>query len=164
MFRTRTSCYESKAARFFDNRSQNNQAAGKHIAAQFFWQCEDRLAMTMYQCPKCNNPSGEFDVFPARQRFKWYQFSHQRSACRHCGAEVALDENFQKWGLLIVPAIVVGVWDVALQDRGGVSPMLEYLSWELAAFGLVMLFLKRKMVVVDASADKGSRCDPDKPR
>ena len=102
----------------------------------------------MYKCPNCKHPSGEFDYFPAKDRFKWYEISQKRTRCRHCGAETALDEHFQKWGLLILPAIVVAVWDVALSEQGGVHPILEYVSWLLAAIGLIMLFVKRKMVVI----------------
>ena len=70
-------------------------------------------------------------------------------ACRHCGAEVALEQNFQKWGLLCLPAIVISVWDVALASRGGIDEVFLYVSWGLAVLGLAMLYLKRRLVMVE---------------
>ena len=102
----------------------------------------------LYKCPNCNHPGGEFDVFPSREKYRWYEFSQKRSSCRHCGAEVGLDENFQKWSLLILPAIVVFVWDVALANQGGVNRYVEYASWGLAGLGFVMLHITRKMIVI----------------
>ena len=117
--------------------------------------------MSLYRCPHCLDPSGEFEVLPAKEKFKWHEFSSYRSLCKHCGAEVALDENFQKWGLLILPAIVIFVWDVALANQGGVYPLVKYLSLALAVLGFVMLFIKRKMVVVKPPDSNRSRAKPE---
>ena len=115
--------------------------------------------MPLYTCPNCKNPSGEFDVFPSKEKFRWYEISQKRSSCKHCGAEVALDESFQKWGLLALPAIVIFVWDVALASQGGVNQVIKYCSLGLAVLGFIMLYAKRKMVVIKPSSNKHMQSD-----
>lgn len=87
-----------------------------------------------------------------------------RSLCRHCEAEVGLDENFQKWGLLILPAIVVFVWDVALANQGGVNRFVEFACWGLACLGFVMLYIKRKMIVINPPTKIRMQSDASEPR
>ena len=120
--------------------------------------------MYLYKCPNCDDPSRKFDSFPSKEKYRWYEISQNRSSCRNCGAEVALDKGFQKWGLLALPAIVVSVWDVALENRGGVNQIFLYLSWGLAGLGLVMLYLKRKLIVVNPPSNKRMQSDAVKPR
>ena len=120
--------------------------------------------MPLYTCPNCNHPSGEFDVFPSKEKFRWYEISQKRASCKHCGAEVALDENFQKWGLLALPAIVIFVWDVAMASQGGVNQAIKYVSLALAVLGIVMLYVKRKIVVVKLPSNKRMKSDAAEPR
>lgn len=120
--------------------------------------------MTLYKCPNCNDPSKEFDVFPSKEKYRWYEFARNRSSCRHCGAEVGLDGNFQKWGLLILPAIVILIWDAALINQGGVNEVVEYASLVLASLGFVMLYVKRKMIVIKPPSNKNMQSDAAKPR
>lgn len=115
--------------------------------------------MPIYTCPNCNHPSGEFDVFPSKEKFRWYEISQKRSSCKHCGAEVELDENFQKWGLLALPAIIVFVWDIAMANQGGVNQVIKYASLGLAVLGIVMLYVKRKLVVVKPPSNRRMRSD-----
>ena len=82
--------------------------------------------MNLYKCPDCNHPGGKFESFPSKEKYKWYEISQKRFSCRHCGAQVALDRGFQKWGLLALPAIVVSVWDLALANQGGVNQVAVY--------------------------------------
>ena len=105
--------------------------------------------MKLHKCPFCCEPIDEFVSKPAKEKYRWYEFSQYRTFCPHCEAEVALDDKFQRWGLLVLPAIVLFVCDVALSDQGGVNKILLYGSWLLLAIGVVMLFLTRKLTVVN---------------
>lgn len=105
--------------------------------------------MKLYKCPFCNKPIGEFVAKPVKEKYRWFEFSQYRSYCPHCGAEVALEAKLQRWALLGLPAIVLFVWDVALSKQGGVNKMLLYGSLLLAVFGIVMLFITRKLVLVN---------------
>lgn len=120
--------------------------------------------MNLFKCPNCNDSSREFDSFPSKVRYRWYEISQKRTLCRHCGAEVALESSFQKWGLLVLPAIVISVWDVALANRGGVNEALLYGCWGLAVLGLLMLYVKRKLVIVKPPSNNMPQTDAAKPR
>ena len=110
--------------------------------------------MKLYKCPYCFESISEFELRPAKEKYKWFEFSQNRAFCPNCGAEVALEAKFQRWGLLVLPAIVLFVWDVALSEQGGVNQQLLYGSLVLAMLGLIMLFLKRKLVVVNPPSNK----------
>lgn len=109
--------------------------------------------MKLYKCPYCGEPIGEFVTQPTKEDYKWFEFSQYRSFCPHCEAEIALDDEFQRWALLALPAIVLFVWDVAQAEQGGVDRFLLYGALILAVFGIVMLFVKRKLVVVNPPAN-----------
>jgi hypothetical protein len=96
---------------------------------------------------------GEFVTKPANEKYRWFDFAQSRSFCPHCEAEVALEVKFQRWSLLVLPAIVLFVWDVALSMQGGVNRFLLYGSFLLAAFGMAMLFRTRKLVVINPPSD-----------
>ncbi len=91
---------------------------------------------------------------PSKENYRWYEISQKKSSCRHCGAEVGLDEGFQKWGLLVLPAIVILVWDLALANHGGVNQVVKYVSLGLAVIGFAMLYIKRKLVVIKPPSKK----------
>lgn len=59
----------------------------------------------------------------------------------------------------MLPAIVLFVWDVALSKQGGVDRLLLYGSLFLAAIGVIMLFIKRKLVVVNPPSNIGLQSD-----
>ncbi len=120
--------------------------------------------MSLYRCPYCCDPIREFKTKPAKERYKWFEFTQNRAFCPHCGAEVALEAEFQRWGLLVLPAIVLFVWDVALSEQGGINQHLFYGSVVLAMLGLIMLFLKRKLVVVNPPSNRHPQDDADSPR
>ena len=105
--------------------------------------------MKLYRCPFCNEPISEFVAKPAKKKYRWFEFTQYRSYCPHCGAEVALETKFQRWALLGLPAIVLFVWDVALSKQGGINKILLYGPLFLAVFGIVMLFITRKIVLVN---------------
>jgi len=67
-------------------------------------------------------------------------------------------------GLLLLPAIVLLVRDVALSEQGGVDGLLLYGALILAMFGMVMLFLKRKLVVVNPPSNCRLQGDKAAPR
>jgi len=117
--------------------------------------------MKLYSCPCCCKPIGigEFVTKPTRKKYRWFEFSQYLLFCPHCEAEVALDEKFQRWALLVLPAIVLFVWDVALSKQGGVDRLLLYGSLFLAAIGVIMLFIKRKLVVVNPPSNIGLQSD-----
>lgn len=96
--------------------------------------------MNLYRCPYCCKPIREFETKPAKEKYKWFEFSQNRAFCPHCGAEVALETKFQRWGLLVLPAIVLFVWDEVLSEQGGVNQKLLYGLLVLAMLGLIMLF------------------------
>jgi hypothetical protein len=94
-----------------------------------------------------------------KEKYRWFEFNQYRSFCPHCEAEIALESKFQRWGLFVLPAIVLFVWDVALSEQGGVNNLLFYGSMFLAVPGIVMMFLKRKLVVVNPPSNNGLQSD-----
>ena len=139
---------------------QNDSSYGPYLA-RMSCRC---MPMPLYKCPNCNHPGGEFDVFPSKEKFRWYEISQKRTSCRHCGAEVALEERFQRWGLLAIPAIVIFVWDLSMASQGGVNDVLKYFSLGLAVLGTAVLYGKRKLVVVKPPFNRSVQPNTAKPR
>ena len=93
--------------------------------------------------PYCSEPVEEFVLKPAKEKLGWFEFSRYHSLYPHCMAEIALEAKFQRRGLLLLPAIVLFVRDVALSAQGGVIKMLHRGALCLAVFGLIMLYSGR---------------------
>lgn len=115
--------------------------------------------MQLYCCLCCGKPFGicEFVTKPAKEQYRWSECTQYRSFCPHCEAEVALEAKFQRWALLALPAIVLFVWDVALSKQGGIDSFLLHGSFLLAAFGMAMLFLTRRLVVINLPSNNRSK-------
>lgn len=104
-----------------------------------------------FTCPSCNDIVGDFVVRPKKASYKWYEFSSNAMFCPYCGAELEMERKSERWALLVLPLFVYLPLTLVLPLDNPAVLATKYLVWPLALIGMLMLYLKRKIVVVERS-------------
>lgn len=97
-------------------------------------------------CPNCGNGIDKFVVRPSKAEYRWYEISEKHAFCPHCDAQLTVDRASQRWALLILPFVVLGVWNVAVGRHGGFE---MWIAGVLAGCGIGMFGLTAKTVMAE---------------
>jgi hypothetical protein len=73
--------------------------------------------------------------------------------CPYCEAELEMERKSQRWVLLALPLFLFLPLTLVLPTDNTTVLVTEYVVWALALFGMLMLYLKRKFVVVKKSSN-----------
>ncbi|BAU46789.1 hypothetical protein SVA_0207 [Sulfurifustis variabilis] len=84
----------------------------------------------------------------AKRQLRWFEFTQYDAFCPHCNAKVEVDRKTQWWASLMLPALLLLPWHVAL-TKHGVEAYVLWGAYGSGLFGLVMAFAKRRLVAAN---------------